>query len=173
LSGKIRVKSRSFLVDWCFPGFYGSQVDVYVALQGDLHLTIRAGAWWNGTSHKVVARVVDATNESLAQKSFIVSQQVANVTFNCGVINRAGHYRVQFTVGPTMVDELQLKVVWPPIILQAPSEMFNYRSAFQVKIQWVHLKCFPPTTANLSVSADVIHCGLRNTSCSFQWLQQV
>ena len=148
-------------------------MSVYVALQGDLNLTVRADRWWNGTSHKIAARIMDAANETVTQKSFVVDRQVLNVTFSCGVVNRAGRYRVQFSVGAAVVDEVPLQVVWPPIILQAPSEMSTYRSAFQVKIQWVHLKCYPPKTANISVSADVIHCGLRNTSCSFQWLQQV
>jgi len=165
----------SFLVVFLLhvKGFYGSEVSVYVALQGDLNLTVRADRWWNGTSHKIAARIMDAANETVTQKSFVVDRQVLNVTFSCGVVNRAGRYRVQFSVGAAVVDEVPLQVVWPPIILQAPSEMSTYRSAFQVKIQWVHLKCYPPKTANISVSADVIHCGLRNTSCSFQWLQQV
>lgn len=146
---------------------------VYVALQGDLNVTVRADRWWNDTGSEVVARVVDVGNRTVAEKSLIVNQQVANVIFGCGVIHRAGRYRVQFTIGDAVVDEVDVKVVWPPIILQAPSEMFSYRSAFQVKIQWVHLKCYPPPAAELNVSADVIHCGLRNTSCPFQWLQQV
>lgn len=53
------------------------------------------------------------------------------------------------------------------MLVQAPSELVNYRTSFQVKIQWIHLKCYPPPEANITISAQVAHCGLRtNTSSS-------
>lgn len=88
-----------------------------------------------------------------------------NITFPCGVVNRAGTYSIQLQHNDDQwIDQQELRVSWPPMVVQAPSELVNYRTAFQVKIQWIHLKCYPPPEANITVIAQVVHCGLRGNS---------
>jgi hypothetical protein len=93
--------------------------------------------------------------------------QEENVTFPCGAINRAGFYNVQLQHNEDRwIDHQELRVFWPPILVQAPEELVNYRAPFQVKIQWIHLKCYPPADANITINAQVVHCGRRSGSLS-------
>lgn len=120
-----------------------------------------------------VVRIVDHFNRTVTQKPFTVDALVVNVTFSCGTVNRAGNYRIEFVIDRQSIDQVNVQAVWPPISLQAPSEMLNYRSPFSVKIQWIHLKCYPPASVNLIVRADVVHCGYRNSSCPLDWPEQI
>lgn len=91
-----------------------------------------------------------------------------NITFPCGAISRAGSYIVQLQHNDDRwIDRQELRVFWPPILVQAPSELVNYRTPFQVKIQWIHLKCYPSSDANITISAQVVHCGRRSSHSSF------
>lgn len=92
-----------------------------------------------------------------------------NLTLSCGLISRAGIYTVQFKYdqddgGDRWIDHQELRVSWPAMLVQAPSELVNYRTPFQVKIQWIHLKCHPPIEANVTIVAQVVYCGRRDNS---------
>ena len=130
----------------------------YVALQGDLNLAV--DPWENLTAARILNK---ASGQNVAEwKS---KGDGGNVTFPCGFVYRAGSYLVQLQYdNDRWIDQQELKVFWPPVLVQAPSELFNYRTSFQVKIQWIHLKCYPPAEANITINAQVVHCGRRNNS---------
>ena len=102
-------------------------------------------------------------NETLLQWRGSANQ--VNATFPCGAVHRAGLYVIEsvyeYDNKEWLIDRRQLKVTWPPMVVQAPSELYNYRNAFQIKVQWVHLKCYPPPDANVTISAQLVHCGRR------------
>ena len=96
------------------------------------------------------------------------SADQVNATFPCGVVHTAGEYAVesvyQLGVGDDkkwLTDRRKLRVQWPPMTVQAPAELVNYRNAIQVKVQWIYLKCYPPAEADLTVTAQLVHCGRR------------
>jgi hypothetical protein len=100
------------------------------------------------------------------------SANQVNATFPCGAVHRAGLYVIEsvYEYGSRssddnnkewLIDRRRLKVTWPPMVIQAPAELYNYRNAFQIKVQWVHLKCYPPPDANVTISAQLVHCGKR------------
>lgn len=150
--------------NFCYKGAYQESEPVYyVALQGDLSVPV--------TQENITrARISNAANgQSIAEwTSKDTGNDGGNITFPCGVVNRAGTYVLQLQYnGDQWIDHQELRVSWPPVLVQAPSELVNYRTAFNVKIQWIHLKCYPPVDANLTVLAQVVHCGLRDGNSSF------
>jgi hypothetical protein len=133
----------------------------YIALQGDLNVAVDSRENLTG------ARVLNKANGSAVAewRRSADGDQEKNVTFPCGVINRAGFYTVQLQHNDDRwIDHQELRVSWPPILVQAPEELVNYRTPFQVKIQWLHLKCYPPRDANITIIAQVVHCGRRGNS---------
>ena len=133
----------------------------YAALQGDLNVAV------DSRENLTAARVLNKANGlAVAEwRSKAERDQEKNVTFPCGVVNRAGFYTVQLQHNDDRwIDHQELRVSWPPILVQAPEELVNYRTSFQVKIQWIHLKCYPPPDANITIVAQVVHCGRRVNS---------
>lgn len=124
----------------------------------------------SSSEHLTGARVLNkASGHNVAEwRNKGAGRDGGNVTFPCGVISRAGSYMVQLQHNDDRwIDQQELRVFWPPVLVQAPSELVNYRTSFQVKIQWIHLKCYPPVEANISISAQVVHCGRRGNNTSF------
>lgn len=140
----------------CFPlravGFQGDPIP-YTALGGDLNVA-------DAPEDAIAARIVRSSDEATVAE-WQRTPGSENVTFPCGAVSRAGLYAIQLRkkADEQWIDYRELHVSWPPISVQAPAELFNYRSAFQVKIQWLHLKCYPSAEANVTVNAQVAHCG--------------
>lgn len=93
-----------------------------------------------------------------------------NVSFPCGVVDRAGLYRFQlWNEHPgdnQLITSRELSVRWPAMSLQVPSQLVNYRSEFAAKLEWTGLKCYPLRNSTLSLYASVVFCGQRNDSFS-------
>lgn len=139
-------------------GAYENEPLHYVALQGDLNVAV------DPSENVTAARVLNkASGQNVAEwKS---KGDGGNVTFPCGSISRAGSYIVQLQQNnDRWIDQQELRVSWPPVLVQAPSELVNYRTSFQVKIQWIHLKCYPSVDANITINAQVVHCGRRSNN---------
>lgn len=113
-------------------------------------------------------KILDTCNKTLAEWTSRHGDSVGNASFPCGVIHRAGQYRLFLLLsnGTWIIDPRELKVVWPPVSVQTPSDLTAFRLPFQVKVNWIHLKCYPPLN-EVNVTAKLVHCGLNdyNNSC--------
>lgn len=139
----------------------------YTALQGDLIFPV--------SRHIHAVQIVDPIKNRTVAEWFRRSERhVAtagtNATFPCGAIHLAGRYVVLLTGDDEWIDQRVLRVHWPPVSVQVPSELMAYRSPLQVKVHWVHLKCYPPLNVNLT--ARLVHCGRnRDANCAVPFLR--
>ena len=160
-------------------GCHGDDSSVYTVLEGDLNVEMRVDL--NASRHysdasrsSLVARILNRINETLVWKSVQWPQvgQPINCSFTCGVIDRAGLYRLQLWAEDEddhlLLYSTDLVARWPNIDIQVPTELMNYRADFVAKLEWARLKCYPLNNSSLSLRAQVIHCGYRNTTCSMQ-----
>ena len=127
---------------------------VYTALQGDLLVPI---------GPQVQAVIILSGNKTLLAEWKRSSEQTAsgNASFSCGIVHRAGLYTLSILstgLNGSWIDHRELRVRWPPVSVQTPSEMTTFHSPFHVKIHWIHLKCYPPQNA-VNVTAKLVHCG--------------
>ncbi|KAI9557406.1 hypothetical protein GHT06_017234 [Daphnia sinensis] len=171
---RVRKEMRRLWVTWAVIVFCGLSVADnldqdeplhYIALQGGLNMAV------DSSQHLTGARILRKANGLTVaewRKKNSTGRDEGNITFPCGAISRAGSYIVQLQYNDDRwIDRQALRVSWPPILVQAPSELVNYRTPFQVKIQWIHLKCYPSSDANITISAHVVHCGRRDGHSSF------
>lgn len=147
----------------------------YTSLEGDLNISL--GSVDNiDNSSVIVARVLNYRNETIAQKeptdTALYGGGQLNVSFACGTIYTSGLHLVEVKINGRLYYSTQLEINWPKLSVEAPSELYNYRSAFHVKLGWLRLKCFPKIS-NASLRADIVYCGFRNSTCSSNLAQKI